>query len=47
MNHVISISGGKDSTAMAMALCLKGEKLQLPLWEEVDPTMKKCRVCSL
>lgn len=26
---------------------VKGEKLQLPLWEEVDPNMKKCRVCSL
>ncbi len=26
---------------------VRGEKLQLPLWEDVDPKMKKCRVCSL
>jgi len=26
---------------------VRGEKFQLPLWEEVDPKMKKCRVCSL
>jgi len=26
---------------------VRGEKFQLPLWEDVDPKMKKCRVCSL